>query len=430
MDPDRIHTILDQASDLLHAGKPAETLRCLEGLDSAALDDEERIEFASLRAWALSETGQADQALALLEDLLEGDPRCARLHGIRGVVLSNIDALSEARDALELAVSLDGRDEVAMANLALVYERLREYPLAIEYYDRAIDLGAEMDWSLQRKAAAQTEAGDAAGAIATLRRYLSLAPDDARQWIALGVLYSDEAQHEEAFSCYRIAERIDPRSPVLRLNWGISAVRAGRMKRARQQQRLLSRVAPHSARPGLLQAFIAEQEGKLEEARLCYSEALERIAPADAEELQYALQMALEFFSRQGARGRCMQLFRRAYAANACGIEICEAYRRISGERVDDATRYSVRIEADLREGLVLAPRRVSSGRPRRYGRVVHVVARDRDEAAAAVMGLLRTMRERRPRLRAFLRSEPIGAARVGVYEVEPVAHVIPRSSD
>src|SRR5512143_978098 len=89
------------------------------------------LEWASLRAWALSEMGRDEEALETLDPLLEEFPKSARLLGTLGVVLSNTDDLEDARDALEEAVELSPDDEVALANLALVYEKLRDYKAAL-----------------------------------------------------------------------------------------------------------------------------------------------------------------------------------------------------------------------------------------------------------------------------------------------------------
>jgi tetratricopeptide (TPR) repeat protein len=242
MDPNRIEAVLDQANDLLRAGRPADVLSCLRQIENDLAEGDERIECASLQAWALSELSRTDDALDMLESLIDEYPHSARLYSTLGVVLSNSDDLDGACEALEQAVALDEDDEVALANLGLVYEKLRHYEDALDFYDQAIERGAEIDWLLQRKAAVQAELGDLTAARATLKRYLSLAPDDAEQWVTLALLHSDEGQFKQAFQCYRAAEQIAPDSSSLRLNWGVTAVRAHQVDVARQQLQYLSRL--------------------------------------------------------------------------------------------------------------------------------------------------------------------------------------------
>ncbi|MBP7747550.1 MAG: tetratricopeptide repeat protein [Phycisphaerae bacterium] len=426
MQPDDIDALLDRANRLLEAGRPDESLRCLDEIEPAGLEADDRIEWASLRAWALTEMGRDDEALETLDPMIEEFPKSARLLGTLGVVLSNSDDLEDARDALEEAVELSPEDEVSLANLALVHEKLREYDRAIELYDRALNLGADIDWVLQRKAAALTETGRYDDAKVTLKRYLSLVPEDAAQWIALAILHSDDDEYADAFACYERAERIDPRSAALRLNWGVTAVRAQRLRVARLQLKQLERLEPRSTRPWLLRAFILEEEGQVSAARLIYERILTRTRFGDHGELSYALEMAMDFFARHQMKPRCERLLRRAYAANACTVELCEAYREATGEPVEKAYWFSVLVEADYRAGLAEVRER-RARHPQRFTRFVRafqVVARNHDEALGIVMDFARHMGETNPVIREIVGEETIESTYTGVYEVETESFV------
>lgn len=421
MDHERIGQFLDRANELLEAGKPAETLRVLRRLDAVMMDDDDRVEHGSLKAWALSDLGRHDEALAVLEPLLEEFPESSRLRGTRGVIFSNAGDFDQACADLEDAVELDADDEIAVANLALVYEKLREYDHALELYERAIDMGADIDWILQRKAAVQNELGELKAAKSTLSRYLSLDPDDAQQWVNLAVLHSDEKEFAEAFACYRAAEQIAPDSVPLRLNWGVTAVRAGDLEVARQQLVYLERLEPAGSRPWLLRAFIEEEEGNVAQTVERYEEALRRVSADDPEELGYALEMAMDFASRHEMTAWCEKLITDAYRANACSVELCEAYREATGEYLDKGSWFSFLVEAAYREGLVEVRER--TGEPERPAtrmmRNLQVVARDRDDAIALVHDFATRMGEQRISVREIVNEEPIEDTYSGVYEVD-----------
>lgn len=421
MDAGKIARILDQANELLEAGKAAETLHILRRLDGARLEAEDEIEYAALKGWALSELGRHREALEVVEPVLEEQPESARLRGTRGVILSNAGAYEEACAELEEACRLDGEDEVAVANLALVYEKLREYDRALELYEQAINMGADIDWLLQRKAAVHNELGELKAAKATLSRYLSLEPDDAQQWVNLAVLHSDEQEYQQAFSCYRAAEQVAPDSVSLRLNWGVTAVRAGQLDVAQQQLRYLERLEPERTRPWLLRAFIFEEEGDAQKALGAYEQALRVLHGDDAEEVTYALEMAMDFASRHEMTAWCQALFEQAYRANACSVELCEAHREATGPHHDRATWFSVLVEADYRPGLVEVPDRESerTGRYTRYLRNVQVVAADRDDAAACITDTLHRFGEQDACIREFVSEEPIEDTYAGLYEID-----------
>ena len=422
MDADHIANILDRANDLLEAGQPGETLRCLAQLEHAPLERDDHIESATLRAWALSELDNHDAALAVLDPLLEQYPDSSRLYAARGVVLSNADELDEAQYSLEEAYALDEEDEVTVANLALVCEKRRDFETAQALYEQALSLGADIDWTLQRKAAVQTELGDYAAAKGTIRRYLSLAPEDAAQWTALGILHSDDEEYERAFECYRAAESADADSGWLRLNWGVTAVRSGDIAVAKQQLDLLRLCAGSAARPWLLSAFIREEEDDEAGAAQSYDAALRELGEADdPEDQSYVLEMAIDFFARRGEPTRCDALLKQAYLLNACSVELCEAFREARGEQCDTATWFSVVTEADYREGLEEVRDRglPADTRPTRFLRNYQIIARDRDEATALVLEFMERMGETATRVREFINDEPMDDTYVGIYEVE-----------
>lgn len=425
MQPEEIDALLDEANRLLEDGKPDESLRCLDRVDAQNLESEDRIEWGSLRAWALSEMGRDEEALEAIEPLLEEFPRSARLLATLGVVLSNNEELEDARDALEEALDLVPEDEVALANLALVYEKMRDYEHALELYDRALELGADMDWIMQRRAVALTEMCRYKEAKSTLKRYLSLVPDDAAQWIALGILHSDDEEYEDAFSCYQRVEALDADSPTLRLNWGVTAVKAGNLRLARQQLRLLQHLEPETTRPWLLRAFILEEDGQRTAARVIYERILTRARFKDHGELSYAFEMAMDFFARHRMLPRCERLLTQAYEHNACSVELCDAYREATGEHVQNGYWFSLMIEADYRPGLSeVRERGQHTPRYTRFVRAYQVVARNHDEAVGLVMDFARRMGERNPVLREFVGTEKLEEGFTGIYEVEADSYV------
>lgn len=421
MDAEDVHAILDRADELLEAGQPAESLRCLKALEDSLLDADERIERTSLEARALLELGRSDEAIDMLELLIDEYPRSARLHGTLGLVLSHDGDLGEARDALERAVMLDACDEVALANLGLVYERLRQYDHALILYEQAIEMGAELDWLLQRKAAVQTELGELAAARSTLKRYLSLMPDDAEQWLTLAILCSDEFDFEQAFCCYRAAEQITPDSVELRLNWGVTAVRAHQVELAQRQLVYLARLEPESSRPLLLKALVEEEQGEPEAAAQTFVDALARVSHEDYAELTCAFEMSMDFFARQKTLDACERLLDQAYAANACTVELCEAYREATGPLVERANWYSLILEGDYRPGLeeVTDPGDAVNQPHTRFLRNYQVIARDHDEAIALVTRFAERMGESNVLVREFAGDETVADGHVGMYEVE-----------
>jgi Flp pilus assembly protein TadD len=415
MNHEDIQGRLRRASYLLNTGKAREVIACIDEIAQNLVETDDRIEAAALRAWALSELGQADDALASLRRLMREFPEAPRLHGTLGVVLSNVNRLEEARESLELAVTLDESDPILLANLGYVYEKLGECGIALAHYDEALENGADLGWILQRKGAAQRECEDYLGAKSTLRRYLSLAPDDDQEWTSLAIVYSELGDYESAFKCYQQAEQLSPDSPSLRFNWGLTAERAGRIDLARVQLEHLNRSAGHTPQPYLLKAFILEHEGRLREAYSAHMDALGRVPVADRDEMAYTVNAAIEFCIDHRMTREAKRLFQHAYRHDACTVDVCESYREALNDRLDDGYWFSIMVETDLSPAFV----QDDAPRPgRRHLRNYQIIAQDRDDAVDQLGRLLKRMGETTARIVEFVDEEPIDDDFAGVYEV------------
>lgn len=429
MDRDQFDEMLENAGRLLDDAKFEEALACLDQIPQPLSDAEDRVEWGTMRAWALAELHRIDEALDLADTLLEEFPEHARVHCAMGFALSQADCLADALDALEHAYELDPSDELVLINLAHVYERVRDYERAVKIYDEAIEAGVRVDWVLVRKAAALADADRLPEAIATLRRYLSLMPDDAEQWSELAMLLAEHGDADAAVDGFSQAAELAPDDAETRMNWGLTLVRAGQLDAAREQMAHIVRIEGRQARAQLLEAAILEQEGHVRLAEQCYERLLAELDPSREFDLVFTLERAMDFFSRQKNRKRCEELLRRAYVENACTVELCEAYREIETRFARKAYWLSLVLEADYRRGLREAytrgkDRQRSRGR---YLRNFQVVARDRDDAVAMVLDFAARMGEKRARIREIVREEAIDDAYTGLYEIERDSVVLAR---
>lgn len=426
MDPNLVHTLLDRANELLEAGKPEDSLRCLDEIEPPLLDPEDRVELGAIRAWAFSELGRNAEALDVLEPLLDEFTAAPRLLGTLGVVLSNGGDLSAAREAIEEAIRIDDSDESNWANLGLIFERLREFRLAQETYEHAMKLGVSIDWLLQRQAAVLAEMGQMGPARAALRRCLSLTPEDADAWTTLATLHCEEGEFPQAFECFERAAALQPDCPNLRLNWGMAALRCGDLTVAHEQLWHLIRSDGASYRPPLLRAMVTEAENDNQAALAEFDAAVEAVRGGGAQDLACVLELAMDHAARHDLRPRSRKLFALAYTANVCTVELCEAFRQTVGRRRAHASWFSLLIEADYRPGLVeVRPRsQFRAATLLRHVRNIQVVAADRDDAVALALRTARRHGERNVQLREIVGEEPVTDDYIGVYEIEREALV------
>ena len=207
----------------------------------------------------------------------------------------------------------------------------------------------------------------------------------------------------------------------MRLNWGVTAVRAGQLEVAHQQLAHLRRIEPDSTRPLLLQAFILEERGEYPAALRCYGRTVSQVSPENPAELAYSYEMAMDFYTRRKLRVRCERLLKRAYLANACTVELCEAYREFTGPLIEHGYWFNIMLEFDYRGGLCEVYERPLEREPglRRFQRSYQVIARDRDEAIVLVTDFAARMGETGQTVCEFVREEALDAVHAGLYEVE-----------
>ena len=200
-----------------------------------------------------------------------------------------------------------------------------------------------------------------------------------------------------------------------------------RIDDARERLADLRKLEQRSIRSQLLEAAIHEEEGHIRLAEQCYEHALAAVDPNDEDDLLSALELAMDFYSRRKNRKRCDELLRRAYAENACTVELCESYREIETRFATQAYWVSLVLEADYRRGLREAYLRgLDRSRPfRRYLRNFQVVAKDRDDAIAMVLEFVERMGEKQARIREIVREERLQDAFIGLYEVDRDSVVI-----
>ena len=91
------------------------------------------------------QAGYADSAIAVYQKALEHQPGSFRLLKELGTLYFNGGRPAEAKTTLTKAYMVNSKDPFVASYLALLCFRERDYAGAIQYYDRAMDLGQPAD---------------------------------------------------------------------------------------------------------------------------------------------------------------------------------------------------------------------------------------------------------------------------------------------
>ncbi|MEC7760706.1 MAG: sulfotransferase [Pseudomonadota bacterium] len=139
---------------------------------------------ALIEARALTEAGQSDRALALL-DALDGGARLPGYHVVRGNVLSSLGQSRAALAAFQDARTAAPKSPDPLVNLGNEYARQELFRDAASAYEAAIALGGPNPQVQKNRALALSAAGEHEGAIDLLTPLADATPEDADLALAL-----------------------------------------------------------------------------------------------------------------------------------------------------------------------------------------------------------------------------------------------------
>lgn len=92
-----------------------------------------------------SEMGSQDKAVDFYRRSLDIDPENAEVYNDLAIAYASCGKISESIDASRRAIAIDPDFAIAHMNLAMTYYYSKRYDLAVEHYDRAVELGCAPD---------------------------------------------------------------------------------------------------------------------------------------------------------------------------------------------------------------------------------------------------------------------------------------------
>jgi len=264
----------DAATILLNEGHPQEVLvaidRAIERLPRVAI-------FWAIRASALDLTDDHRGAALAAEEALDLAPQATDLP-----ILYNL-----------LGVLLLNRANNPAVNDPGVLDR------AISLFEASLKAGRELSMAHANLGTALAQKGDVGRALDHLRRALTMAPDQTRNYLLLARVVAGTGNYKEACSLYRRALAIDPTS--IRAHAGLANLlsRSGDLEEARQHYLHIVSLRPDNLDALNALGLVCVRQGRLDEATGYFRQALERNPSSD--EYCFNLVLALEQQGRNAA---------------------------------------------------------------------------------------------------------------------------------
>jgi tetratricopeptide (TPR) repeat protein len=232
----------------------------------------------------LMEAGQRDESIAQLREGVRLLPNSAEAHNALGEGYNAFGDQKAARPEFQRAVELDPRHAQAQVNLAEVMLQAGDGPAAVPHLEAAIRLfGRKPDSAYPHylRAKVYSDNGDAAKAASELEQAVALRPDFAEAWSDLGDARKTLADVPGAIAALRRAVTVSPEDAVAQARLGSLLLDNGSAHEAVEHLDAAVRADPknQSALNALQRAL--RKDGQLERAEAAKKELAELIRRRD-----------------------------------------------------------------------------------------------------------------------------------------------------
>lgn len=223
---------LDRAWDLLAKGQRSEAVRLLnEMINANPRDAEARLLLGSV----LMEEGKGPESIAQLTEAVRLRPDWAQAQNALGEAFKAFGDPGAARKAFEKAVGCDPRFAQAQVNLGLVLTESGEFSAAATHLDRAIQLlgqNPEAAYPHYLRAKIYSEQAQIKKAAAELQQAVSLQPDFAEAWSDLGSARKSLLDDAGALAAFEKAVQFALNDPVAQTRLGSELLGQGKVHEA------------------------------------------------------------------------------------------------------------------------------------------------------------------------------------------------------
>ncbi len=182
------------------------------------------------QGWALQQSGQAAQALALYEQVLKLQPKNFDALHLSGVIALQSGDLQRAVDLITKAIKVDRDKAMAYDNRGSAYVRLKQFDLALLNYNKAIELQPQDVNAYNNRGNALVKLGRLDEALADFDKALSLRPDYFEAHNNRSNTLDSLGRHEEALVSSQRAVALNPQSAAAHWNLGMCALRLGQFE--------------------------------------------------------------------------------------------------------------------------------------------------------------------------------------------------------
>ncbi len=237
------------------AQQPAKTSQKYPGKTSAAPLASSQSNAAANDVQQLLAAGQSAQEQGRFDDAIRNYNRVIALSGNQPRTAANANfrignaymaqgKFGNAQFAFERAVTLNPTDAESYNNLGEALGELKQYPRALEAFNRAISLDQKLLKAKYNQAVSYDRLGNFRYAEFVFRSLIKSNPSYSLSYDGLAVTLSKAGRAKEAITFHEKAIALDPREPSYHFNCAISYLMMGNTAKALEQQEKLKALDP------------------------------------------------------------------------------------------------------------------------------------------------------------------------------------------
>jgi tetratricopeptide (TPR) repeat protein len=173
-------------------------------------------------AMAYRKAGQYEQAEAVLKSLAELNPQDASTY--YGDIIKMYDEAGKNENAIEAAkkvIELNPKSEMAVYNLAIMFQKLKRFDEAIAAFRQALAIKPDYDVAYYNIGSCYLNLKKYKESIDAFRNYVALVPDNADAWLQIGVNYMQLKDFESALDPLKKCVELRPDYGVALFNLAV-----------------------------------------------------------------------------------------------------------------------------------------------------------------------------------------------------------------
>ncbi len=271
--------------------------------------------------------GENDQALSLIQQAIQIDPRTSFYYCSLGDVYSALKKFGAAVVNYQKAIEVNPALVEAHYNLANTFQLQGKLDNAVACYHKALVLKPDLVEAHHNLAIAYKNQGKLEESITCYQHVITLKPDHFDAYFNLGKLYQVRNAFEQAITFYEKAKQLKPEIAEIHLNLGTAFKKQGHLEQAIDSYRNALELKPDLIHAWKHLGRALRDLGQLNEAIASYQKALE-LNPEDGE-THYHMGNAFRAHNRLDRAISCfkkaLQLApNQALVHNNLGIVLCE----------------------------------------------------------------------------------------------------------